>query len=188
MRIGVISDTHGVLPAWEKALRIFQGCELIIHAGDVLYHPPRIQDAVGYRLIDFAAVLNECPIPIVIACGNCDPQVYEELLNVPVQSPYAIVNVDGIRIVVNHGHLLDREKMISIARRYQAHVFVFGHTHIPVLDKVDGVVLLNPGSAAIPKFEKDGKPTASVAIIERDVIRIVSTDDGGTLFELKDWR
>jgi putative phosphoesterase len=78
--------------------------------------------------------------------------------------------------------------MISVTRRYRARVFVSGHTHLPILEKVEGIVLLNPGSAAIPKFEKDGKPVPSAAIIEDDNIRIVSLDNGETLFELPDWR
>ena len=188
MRIGVISDTHGVVPAWEKALRLFEGCGLVLHAGDVLYHPPRIQDLAGYRLADFAAALNDSPISVVIARGNCDSEVYEELLKMPVQAPYALAEVEGVRIVVNHGHLLDRAGMILAAKRYGAHVFVSGHTHMPALEKVEGVVLLNPGSAAVPKFEKDGKPTPRVAILEDDNIRIVSLDNGEALFEMGDWR
>ena len=187
MKIGVISDTHGVLPAWEKALKVFDGCDLILHAGDVLYHPPRIQDIPGYRLADFAAALNDSPIPVVIARGNCDSEVYEELLQMPVQAPYALVEVEGIRFVVNHGHLLDREGMISLAKRHKAHIFVSGHTHMPHLEKTDGVVLLNPGSAAVPKFEKDGKQIPSVAVVERQSIAILSCDDGRALFELKNW-
>ena len=188
MRIGVISDTHGVLPAWEKALKAFEGCELIIHAGDVLYHPPRIQDTPGYRLADFAAALNTSPIPIVIARGNCDSEVYEELLEMPVQSPYAVVEAEGTRIVVSHGHLLDREGMIATAKRYEARIFISGHTHLPVLKEVHGVIMLNPGSAAIPKFEKDGKLVASVALIEDERIAIIALDSGEALFEMRDWR
>lgn len=187
MKIGVISDTHGVVAAWDKALPFFDGCELIIHAGDVLYHPPRLQEIPGYRLVEFAERLNGCPIPLVIARGNCDCEVYEELLRTPVQAPYAVVDRDGVRIVVNHGHLMDRRAMIAAAQRFRAHIFISGHTHVPVLEKVEDVVLLNPGSAAIPKFEKNGRPVPSVAVIQRNRISIVSTDDGSRLFELEDW-
>ncbi len=188
MKIGVISDTHGVVPAWEKSLKHFSSCGLIIHAGDILYHPPRKKDTDGYDLAQFAKLLNSSPVPIVMVQGNCDSEVYEELVDFPVQSPYAVVESEGIRIVVNHGHIHNRESMLATAKKYKADIFISGHTHIPVLDKEDGVILLNPGSAAIPKYEVDGKPVPSVAIIKPDKIVIVSIDDGSELMRLKDWK
>lgn len=40
MKVGIISDTHGDTLCWEKALKIFTGCELVLHAGDILNHGP----------------------------------------------------------------------------------------------------------------------------------------------------
>jgi uncharacterized protein len=184
MKIGVISDTHGMTGPWLKAMRLFEGAGLIIHAGDVLYHPPRILPAEGYELPELARLINESPIPIVIARGNCDSEVYEELLQVPVQAPYTVVQQGDVRIVVTHGHLMDREGMIRTGQKYHASVLISGHTHFPVLEKVDGLILLNPGSPAIPKFEKDGRPTGSVAVITENDISIVSVEDGSVLFEM----
>jgi len=184
MKIGVISDTHGMTGPWLKAMRLFEGADLIIHAGDVLYHPPRILPGEGYELPELARLINESPIPIVIVRGNCDSEVYEELLQVPVQAPYAVIQQDDMRIVVTHGHLLDPEAMIRAGQKYRASVLISGHTHFPVLEKTNGLILLNPGSPAIPKFEKDGKPVGSVGIITESNIRIVSIEDGSVLFAL----
>ncbi|NLU43022.1 MAG: phosphodiesterase, partial [Firmicutes bacterium] len=42
MRIGVISDTHGSVTAWRKAYdQVLRSADLIVHAGDLLYHGPR---------------------------------------------------------------------------------------------------------------------------------------------------
>lgn len=184
MKIGVISDTHGRVDAWTKAEAIFAEADIIVHAGDVLYHPPRLGCTEGYDIPAMAEAMNESPIPIVIAQGNCDAQVYEELLNIPAQSPYAVVEFEGLRIIAAHGHLHTRNEMIALGKRYKADVFVSGHTHIPVLEQVDGLVLMNPGSAAIPKFEVNGRPTASIGIITEDGMRIVAVDNGQPLFEL----
>ncbi|HOP81514.1 MAG TPA: YfcE family phosphodiesterase, partial [Armatimonadota bacterium] len=124
------------------------------------------------------------PIPIVIARGNCDAEVYEELLEMPVQSPYALVEFEGLRIVVNHGHMLSPEQMAALGKRLRADVFVSGHTHIPVLEKTDSLVLMNPGSSSIPKYEYNGKLVGSVGLITDSHYRIISIDDGETLFEL----
>lgn len=183
MKIGIISDTHGNIEAFQLALKHFEGVDLIVHAGDVLYHPPRLGCTEGYDVPAFATRLNGLSVPVVIAQGNCDAQVYEELLDMPVQSPYAVVEFGGVRIVANHGHLLSRDQMIKTARRYKARYFVSGHTHIPVLEQVDGVVLMNPGSPAIPKYEIDGKPVPTVGLITDSGARIVSVLEGSVLLK-----
>jgi putative phosphoesterase len=187
VRIGVISDTHGNIAAFDKALAVFDAADLIIHAGDVLYHPPKLGWTEGYDIPAFVDRLNGLSIPIVIARGNCDPEVLEELLKMPVQSPYALVEFEGVRIVTNHGHLLTKQQMIDTARRYKADYFVSGHTHIPVLENVDGVTLMNPGSPAIPKYEVNGRPIPSVGLITDESARIVNIADGSTLLELPDY-
>ncbi|MCL5103563.1 MAG: phosphodiesterase [Armatimonadetes bacterium] len=181
MLIGVISDTHGNVSALRRALEFFDGADMIVHAGDVLYHPPRLGCGEGYDIPAFVDVLNGLDIPILIAQGNCDSQVYEELLKMPVQSPYAYASLNGIRIVVNHGHMLVRSQMIELGKRYKADYFISGHTHIPVLENVDGVTLLNPGSPSIPKYEVNGRPAPSVGIITEDEARVINVEDGSLI-------
>ena len=41
MKIGVMSDTHGSLTYFEKALDLLKDCDVLFHIGDVLYHGPR---------------------------------------------------------------------------------------------------------------------------------------------------
>lgn len=184
MKIGVISDTHGNVRALRGALEFFDGVDLIVHAGDVLYHPPKLGCTDGYDVPAFVEILNALDVPVVIAQGNCDAQVYEELLNMPVQTPYAYVNCGGMGILINHGHLLSRKLMIDLGKRYKAGYFISGHTHVPVLERVDGLVLMNPGSPSIPKYEIDGKPAPSVGIITETGAKVISIEDGSTILEI----
>jgi len=184
MKIGVVSDTHGNIAAFRKALEHFDGVDMILHAGDVLYHPPRLGCGDGYDIPALVQALNGLAVPVVIAQGNCDPQVYEELLEMPVQSPYAYVSAGNLNIVVNHGHLLTRQQMIELAKRYRAAYFISGHTHVPVLEDVGGCVLMNPGSPAIPKFTVDGRPAPSVGLITECGARVIDIDCGATLLEI----
>lgn len=181
MKIAVISDTHGVASVWQKAMDIFAGADLIVHAGDVLYHPPRIGCTPGYEIPELAKLMNACPIPIVIARGNCDAEVYEEILDMPVLSPYAFVQASGLRIVVHHGHALGEEGIGRLAAKYHADVFVTGHTHIPVLRRVNGAIHMNPGSPAHPKFERDGIAVPTLGLISPDVVRIVELETGAEI-------
>jgi uncharacterized protein len=184
MKIGVISDTHGNIVAFRKALEHFVGVEMILHAGDVLYHPPRVGCGEDYDVPAFVEALNGVSVPVAIAQGNCDPQVYEELLEMPVQSPYAYVCLENLSIIVNHGHLLTPEEMIELAKRYRADYFVSGHTHIPVLEDVGGCILMNPGSPAIPKYEVDGRPVPTVGLITDSGASIIDIDTGATVSKI----
>ena len=178
MKIGVISDTHGVVPAWEKAMAVFSGAEMILHAGDVLYHPPRIGFTAGYDIPALAHLINSSPIPIVIARGNCDSEVYEELLEIPVLAPYAVVEIGGLRLVIQHGHNLSPEDIRRLAGKYGADVFITGHTHLPVIERLDAGVHLNPGSPSQSKLERNGEIVPTVGIVEDGIVRVVELDTG----------
>ena len=76
MKIGIISDTHGHEDAWQKAFdKHFKDADLILHAGDVLYHGPRNPMKADYNPAGLAEKINHSPIPVVIARGNCDASV-----------------------------------------------------------------------------------------------------------------
>ena len=49
MKIGVMSDTHGSLTYFEKALDVLSDCDVLIHGGDILYHGPRNDIPEGYN-------------------------------------------------------------------------------------------------------------------------------------------
>lgn len=184
MRIGVISDTHGMVPAWQAAMTRFAGTDLILHAGDALYHPPRIAPSPGYDTMGLVELINNSPIPIVLARGNVDPEVYEELLTIPAQSPYALVEMDGLRIVVNHGHLLSPDAMRTLANANRADVLVTGHTHLPVVERIGAMIHVNPGSPSHPKFERDGTPIATVGLIADGRVSVVETETGAEFLSL----
>jgi putative phosphoesterase len=181
VKIGIISDTHGNVDAWNTAMQLLTGAEIILHAGDVLYHPPRMGCAEGYNIPELADRINESAVPIVIARGNCDAEVYEELLQIPVLSPYAFVQHAGIRIVVQHGHTLTPQSMQSLAEKYKADIFVTGHTHIPVIERMGSALHVNPGSPSISKLMKNGAPLPTVGMIEDGTVRILGLDGSEVL-------
>ena len=147
VRIGVISDTHGVLDP--TVLEVFAGVVQIIHAGDI------VDPDILTRL--------ESVAPLVAVAGNIDPPELSERL--PREAGGVVA---GVRYVVGHkkkrlvkrlaaGDLTDR----AVGERPD--LVVFGHDHVPSVAWVDGTLYLNPGSASAPDEEDDG-PT--VAIVE----------------------
>ena len=140
VRIGVISDTHGLLRP--QVFEAFRDVRHILHAGDV--GDPDI-------LVDLAALA-----PVTAVWGNMDgPEI-----RVATEESREIV-LFGAAIGLVHGHqTLDHSKLW---RRFPAaQVVVYGHTHMPAIRRAKGVLLLNPGAAG-PK--RPGKPI-TVALLE----------------------
>lgn len=180
MRIGVMSDTHGSLTAFEQALQYIGDVDLLIHAGDVLYHGPRNPLPEGYNPAGLAERLAKLETPMLITKGNVDAEVDDWVLPYPLP-PYVLVQDGSRRIVVYHGYQhQSQEEMVKFAACFQAQVLIFGHIHQPVLAEVGGVLLLNPGSVALPKQEPK-EPTC--AVIEENGVQILSLTDGRILHQ-----
>ena len=186
MKIGVISDTHGydarVALAMEK---FFSDVDLILHAGDVLNHGAR---NVNYRVEDYnpkalTARLNGSKIPLVIARGNGDSELDDDVLETPI-APYAHVFANDKRIVVNHGHHLptddDKNKM---AEHFHADIFITGHIHTTILEKRGDTIFLNPGTVS-PYLSNRADKKTSVAVIDDKKIQIFDLDSGEVLMSL----
>ncbi|HHW29057.1 MAG TPA: phosphodiesterase, partial [Syntrophomonadaceae bacterium] len=97
MRIGIISDTHGSLSSWQKVMStLFRDVDLIIHAGDLLYHGPRNPLPDNYQPRGVAEAVNSLTVPFVIAQGNCDAEVDQMMINWPLQAPYAFLQIENL--------------------------------------------------------------------------------------------
>ncbi|WP_446810910.1 metallophosphoesterase family protein [Methylomonas sp. 2BW1-5-20] len=127
-RIGIISDTHGLLRP--EALAALQGCELIIHAGDV-GKPEVLQK------------LNELA-PMTTVRGNNDKGAWAEAL--PVNASVMIQQV-GVYLI----HDLADLAIDPVAAGVR--VVISGHSHKPSLQERGGVLYLNPGSAGPRRFK-----------------------------------
>lgn len=148
LKIGVISDTHGLLRP--DALAALRGCTRIIHAGDV----------GALEILDALRAIA----PVVAVRGNVDR---DDCFDVLPES--ATVDIDVApgsrrhRIHVLHDIAqLDRD---PVADRLSA--VIYGHSHVPRIEHRQGVLFLNPGSAGPRRFklpitlahltEKDGR-------------------------------
>jgi uncharacterized protein len=161
-RIGVISDTHIPFRAKrvpDAALKLFEdaGVELILHAGD----------------LSSLAVLDQLSAyaPVEAVQGNVEqPEVVAAL---PIKREL-VVGRCAIGLVHNLG---ERRHYARNARREfpSARVVVFGHSHIPLIEDAEGLLLLNPGSATDRRTQphctvalltiSDGQPSARLLVL-----------------------
>ena len=127
-RIGVISDTHGLLR--QEAIESLRGCEVIIHAGDI----------GGREILDELARVA----PVVAVRGNNDRDAWAASL-----PETAVVDAHRALIYVVHDlHALD---LNPVASGFQ--MVVSGHSHKPSNSLRHGIVYLNPGSAGPRRFD-----------------------------------
>ena len=187
MKIGVMSDTHGYHERVKLAMeKFFADADLILHAGDVLYHGPNNPNYKGddYNPKALANFINASKIPFVIARGNGDSEVDQLVLETPIQAPYAYVFAGGKRIVVTHGHTLPTAADKSdMANHLHADIFITGHIHTSVLEERGKTIFLNPGTVS-PYLSNRADKKTSVAIITDEKIQILDLDSGGLLMEL----
>jgi len=126
MRIGLISDTHGLLRP--EALAALEGVDRIIHAGDI----------GNARILEALASIA----PVDAVRGNNDKGPWAEAV------PHSLtLTVDGVAI-----HLLHDLKELKGALP-PVQVIVAGHSHKPMVREENGVLLVNPGSAGPRRFK-----------------------------------
>jgi len=133
VRVGVISDTHGLLRP--EVFDVFEHVDHILHAGDV--GKPEI-------LIELEAIA-----PVTAVYGNVDgPELRARLTQV------AEVELDGFAVVVTHGDQFGHPTPEALHAAFpKAEIIVYGHTHKPLLELVDRTVtVMNPGGAGGPRF------------------------------------
>lgn len=127
MRIGVISDTHGLLRP--EALESLQGSDFIIHAGDIC-------DATVLEQLSALA-------PVTAVRGNNDRGAWAGAI--PETN---VLEAGSALLYVIHN--IDELDVDPAAAGF--HAVVYGHSHKPLIEEKHGVLFINPGSAGPRRF------------------------------------
>jgi uncharacterized protein len=140
-RVGVISDTHGLVHPGIAGL--FADVDAIVHAGDV----------GGAHVLEALRALA----PVTSVAGNNDNDNGEEIVR---------VRLGTLRVLLTH--ILPRphapaQRVVDSMRREPADLVVFGHSHLPHNEIVDGVRYFNPASAGPRRFDYP----VSIGLLER---------------------
>lgn len=127
MRVGLISDTHGLLRP--EALRFLEGCDHIVHGGDI--GKPEILE----RLAEIA--------PLTVVRGNNDREDWAADIPVTATLRFGELTLYAIHDLKE----LDIDPVAAGVR-----VVVSGHSHKPSCSERAGVLYINPGSAGRRRF------------------------------------
>jgi putative phosphoesterase len=126
-RIGIISDTHGLLRP--EAQSRLAGVDHIVHAGDI--GRPEIVEAL--RRI----------APVTAIRGNVDTGEWAR----------AYPDSKSIRLAGKSIHILHDLKTLDLDPDSDVDMIVSGHSHVPKIETIGNVLYLNPGSAGPRRFK-----------------------------------
>jgi putative phosphoesterase len=149
MRIGVISDTHlsaRVTKLPDSLVAGLQGVDMILHAGDW----------VSLETVDLVEQLAPCE---GVAGNNDGEEIMERF------GKKKLIELGGYRIGIVHGDGIRKtteERAREAFRQDQPHIVIFGHSHIPYLQTIEGMLMFNPGSPS----DKRRQPQYSYGILE----------------------
>lgn len=123
MKIIVVSDSHGKAGILEQLVDIHRDADMFLHCGDIEDAPA---DHPMYQIV----------------LGNND--FFFDL-------PSALVaTAQAHKIYMTHGHLLPfhrrHKELVKKAKEHGCDIACYGHSHIAVLEELDDVLIVNPGS------------------------------------------
>jgi putative phosphoesterase len=132
IKLGVLSDTHGDFQTAYRAVEEMGNVDRLLHGGD-------------YQ--SDAEDLSFCvPYPVISVLGNGD---YGQ-----VGKFDQLIEIGDCRIWLTHGHLYGvksgLKRILTQAKDYRVDLVVYGHTHLADCQKLDGIILFNPGSIRYP--------------------------------------
>ncbi len=149
-KIGLVSDSHGDLNKLQEAINQMGDVDLIIHMGDYISDADEIRTWVN--------------IPVMAVKGNMDS--YEQ--NRP---DFIKTNVEDFTLYIAHGNRENvkwgKEEFAQKAKMNGADIGIFGHTHKKHLEKLNSVILINPGSVSLPS--DDSKSYAILTLDGKDL-------------------
>lgn len=150
MKIYIVSDTHGSTDFFITNVLSNNDADLIIHLGDLVDDASEIEEITGVQTI--------------CVSGNND-----FFSSIPTDK---IINFNNYRFLLTHGHKygvnFGTEYLVQKAKELNCNVVLFGHTHRKLSTKIDGIYLINPGSASLPR-DNDRKRSFVVMNIDEDL-------------------
>lgn len=131
MKFIIFSDSHGYTNSMSDVLYDidYKDCDLVIHLGDYVKDAEKLE-------------IEHPNFNICFISGNNDFKF--------IENNEKILEVEGKRILACHGHKynvkIGLERLLITAKQRHFDIVLFGHTHIPYNNEIDGILFLNPGS------------------------------------------
>jgi putative phosphoesterase len=133
MKYLILSDSHGFHDTVSKLKKELKHVDAIIHLGD--------------HCEDVRILAENSNLPVYAIIGNCDSKSFGKT--------EILIKDQGKSVLMTHGHHYNvKHSLMNLFYKGQeigADIILFGHTHIPLTEIVEGIWIHNPGSLCLPK-------------------------------------
>ena len=142
MKIMCISDIHGNIECLNKAIERFkkEKAEKLIILGDFSSYYFSSSD------FEVSEILNNMAGLIIAVKGNCDSSELDNLFNFGL-GLVKTIDINGKIITLTHGHIYNRNNLPENC----GEIFLSGHTHVGMIEKIGDRIIANPGSISKPR-------------------------------------
>ena len=151
MKIIVVSDTHGNNGSFLETAMAMEKPDLLIHLGDYISDAKKISKIMK---VDYITVK-----------GNGDYGIMDF-------NEDELLEINGKKIFLTHGHRYNvsynLENIYHKGLELGADLILFGHTHVPIIEKTKELIIMNPGSPSTPRTI-DRKRTFGLITIGEDI-------------------
>lgn len=150
MKIIFLSDIHGVydnLVVIEKLLENYK-IDKIVVLGDLYYPGPNYNGKLKIESSKVKDFLMKYSEKLICMRGNCDSDVDIKSSDFPICNGLSLLYIDGLNIYITHGNEYSMKKN----KKFNSEgILVYGHEHIPYINKINDVIYINVGSISFPK-------------------------------------
>ena len=163
MKVMCISDIHGNVECLNRVIEKYkeENCDNLIILGDFSGYFHSSSD------LEIAEILNNMAGSIIAVKGNCDNSYIDELFHFSLGF-IKTIDINGRKATLTHGHIYDRYNLPENC----GDIFISGHTHVGIIEKIGDRYILNPGSISKPR----GGTKKSYIIIDEKSIYLKSLD------------
>ncbi|WAH38940.1 metallophosphoesterase family protein [Alicyclobacillus dauci] len=149
MKYCIVSDTHQNLEELHAASLLAGDVDLFVHAGD--------------EIGDAKWLAQYMKVPVVGVAGNWDTPSALYPLERTIEGIVPIYLTHGHRLRVKESH----DMLVDRTRQKRAKIAIYGHTHVPVAQVIDDILVINPGSLSQPRGGRH-RTYVVLTVLEKD--------------------
>jgi putative phosphoesterase len=186
VKIGILSDIHAEPQALRRVLADMPSVDRVLCAGDAiseyqfcaetvqLLQQVKAQCIQGNHEMDLFSGSN------VAYLNKCQAEFAPALLDVLAMAPVSLeLDVAGARLLMVHAspwkpfedYIFPRSPKLPRFAQLPYDYVILGHTHVPMVERVDRVTVINPGSCAQPR-DQDRRGSYAILDLERREVEL----------------
>lgn len=167
MRYLIVSDIHGIVENLPVIKEKAEDCDKLIVLGDIYYADYYHRLSPNYNPEYVEGFLKQEKNKIICVRGNCDSGEVVKNSTFPIHEELVQITNSPLEVFATHGHIYNEKNWDK-----ENTILLFGHYHIPFIQKKNNCIFVNPGSISLPK----GAEKPSYAILTDQDITIYDID------------